>query len=166
RDIINISMDEDPELYASFAEELRNILISFRENWEEIYRLLEVLRNKIKTAQQEDTKGLDRKRQMPIYRKLHALIYDKKDDISEDEINNLIVWTKEVYGMLKVELSLVGFWTNTPSVNRLKGEIVNYITDQCSTIPVAFKNRVIIANEILAWAKDDRITSAIIYAED
>lgn len=166
RDIINISMDEDPELYASFADELRNILIAFKENWEEIYRLLEVLRNKIKSAQQEDTKGLDRKRQMPIYRKLHNFIYDKKENLTEDEINNLVVWTKEIYGMIKVELSLVGFWSNTPSVNRLKGEIVNYITDQCNTIPSAFQNRITIANEILSWAKDDRITSAIIYAED
>jgi type I restriction enzyme R subunit len=166
RDIINISMDEDPELYASFAEELRNILLAFKENWEEIYRLLEALRNKIKTAYQEDTKGLDRKRQMPIYRKLHSLIYDKKEDLNDDEVNNLLVWTKEVYGMLKVELSLIGFWGNIPSVNRLKGEISNYIASECGNIPLAFKNRGIIANEILSWAKDERITSAIIYAED
>lgn len=166
RDLINISMDEDPELYASFAEELRNILIAFKENWEEIYRLLETLRNKIKSAQQEDTKGLDRKRQMPIYRKLHSFIYDKKENLTEDEVNNLVVWTKEIYGKLKVELPLVGFWSNPPAVSKLKGEISNYIIDECSSIPQAFKNRTTIANEILAWAKDDRITSAIIYAED
>lgn len=166
RDVINISMDEDPELYASFAEELRNILTAFKNNWDEIYRLLEALRSKIKTAQQEDTKGLDRKRQMPIYRKLHVLIYDKKESLNDDEINNLVIWTKEIYGMLKTELSLVGFWTNIPSVNRLKGEVANYIAAECSNMPAAFKNRVTIANEILAWAKDERITSAIIYAED
>lgn len=166
RDIINISMDEDPELYASFAEELRNILLAFKENWEEIYKLLEALRNKIKTAYQEDTKGLDRKRQMPIYRKLHSLIYDKKETLNDDEVNNLLVWTKEIYGMVKVELSLIGFWGNIPSVNRLRGEISNYIASECSNIPLAFKNRVTIANEILSWAKDERITSAIIYAED
>jgi type I restriction enzyme, R subunit len=166
RDIINISMDEDPELYASFAEELRNILTAFKENWEEIYRLLEALRSKIKSAQQEDTKGLDRKRQMPIYRKLHNFIYDKKENLTEDEVNNLVVWTKEIYGKLKVELPLVGFWSNPPAVSKLKGEISNYIIEECNSIPHAFKNRNTIANEILAWAKDDRITSAIIYAED
>lgn len=166
RDIINIQMDEDPELYASFAEELRNILLAFKENWDEIYRLLESLRSKIKSAQQEDTKGLDRKRQMPIYRKLHNFIYAKKDELTDDEINNLVIWTKEIYGMIKVELSMVGFWNNTPSVYRLKGEISNFITEQCSNIPAAFQNRITIANEILAWAKDDRITAAIIYAED
>lgn len=166
REVINISMDEDPELYASFAEELRNILLAFKENWEEIYRLLEALRNKIKTAQQEDTKGLDRKRQMPIYRKLHNFIYDRKENLTEDEINNLVVWTKEIYGLVKVEISMIGFWSNTPSVNRLKGEISNYITEQCNTIPTAFENRTRIANEILAWAKDERITDAIRHAEE
>ena len=86
--------------------------------------------------------------------------------MNDDEINNLLIWTKEIYGMLKVELSLVGFWENTPSVNRLRGEISNFIASECSNIPLAFKNRVTIANEILSWAKDERITSAIIYAED
>lgn len=166
REIINISMDEDPELYASFAEELRNILLAFKENWEEIYRLLEALREKIKAAQQEDTKGLDRKRQMPIYRKLHNFIYDKRENLTEDEVNNLVVWTKEIYGLIRVEISMIGFWSNTPSVNRLKGEITNYITEHCSNIPAAFKNRITIASEVLAWAKDDRITDAIRHAED
>jgi type I restriction enzyme, R subunit len=166
REVINISMDEDPELYASFAEELRNILLAFKENWEEIYRLLEALRNKIKNAQQEDTKGLDRKRQMPIYRRLHNFIYDKKENLSEDEINNLVIWTKEIYLKIKVEISLVGFWDNPTAVSRLRGEISNFIAEECSSIPLAFKNRITIANEILAWTKDERITDAIRYSED
>ncbi len=166
REIINISIEEDPELYASFAEELQRILTAFRENWEEIYKLLEELRNKMKAAQQEDTKGLNRKTQMPIYRKLHALVYEKKENLTEDEINNLLILTKEIYGMLKVELALVGFWSNNASVARLKGEISNYIAAECHQIPFAFKNRNEIAQEIMAWAKDERNTSAIIYAED
>lgn len=128
--------------------------------------MLEALRNKIKAARQEDTRGLDRKRQMPIYRKLHALIYDKKEDLSADEINNLVVWTKEIYGFLKVELALVGFWANPASVARLRGEISNFIAAECHSIPTAFRRRNEIAQEILAWAKDERITSAITYAED
>lgn len=166
RHFIDINMDEDPELYASFAEELRRIMIAFKENWDEIYRLLEELRRKIKTAQQEDTKGLNRKTQMPIYRKLLALIYDKKENPSDDEVNNLLIWTKEIYGMLKIELALIGFWSNAASVARLRGEISNFIASECHSIPAAFRNRNEIAQEVLAWAKDERITSAIIYSED
>lgn len=166
REIININLDEDPELYASFAEELARILTAFRENWDEIYRLLEELRKKIKKAQEEDTKGLNRKTQMPIYRKLNALIYDKKDNPTDDEVNNLLIWTKEIYGMLKIELALIGFWNNPASVARLRGEISNYIASECHSIPTAFSKRNEIAQEVLAWAKDERITSAIIYSED
>ncbi len=166
REIININVDEDPELYASFAEQLQKILASFAENWDEIYKLLEELRQKMKSAQEEDTKGLNRRTQMPIYRKLHLLFYKKKEPLSDDEINNLLICTKEIYGMLKTELSLIGFWSNPASVSRLRGEISNYIALEFHTIPLAFRNRNEIANEILAWAKDDRNTSAIIYAEE
>jgi len=166
REIININLDEDPELYASFAEELKKILEAFKENWDEIYRLLEELRKKIKAAQYEDTKGLKRKTQMPLYRKLHSMIYDKKSDLTDDEVNNLLIWTKGIYGFLKVELALIGFWNNPASVSRLKGEIVLYIAEQCNTLPNAFNRRNEIAQEIMAWAKDERINSAIIYAED
>ena len=166
RHFIEVNFDEDPELYASFAEELNKILSTFRENWEEIYRLLEELRNKIRKSQYEPTYGLNRKRQMPIFRKLHVLIYDKKEQLSEDEISSLVAWTKDIYGMLKVEVANVGFWDNTPSVARLRGEISNFIASECSSMPSAFRNRTIIANEILAWAKDDRITSSILYSDD
>jgi type I restriction enzyme R subunit len=166
REIININMDEDPELYASFAEEISRILQAFRDNWEEIYRLLEDLRKRMKAAIAEDTKGLNRTTQMPIYRKLHTLIYDKKVDLSDDEVNNIIIWTKEIYGMLKTEMSLIGFWGNVPAVSRLRGEISNFIASECYSIPMAFRNRNEIAQEILSWAKGERITSAIIYSED
>lgn len=166
REIININIDEDPELYASFAEELMRILTAFKDNWDEIYRLLEELRQRIKKAQEEDTRGLNRKTQMPIFRKLNALIYDKKEDLNDDEINNLIIWTKEIFGMLRIELALVGFWNNPASVARLRGEISNYIVAECHSIPSAFQRRNEIAQEILAWAKDERVTSAIIYSED
>jgi type I restriction enzyme, R subunit len=163
REIITINADEDPELYASFAEELSRILTSFKDNWDEIYRLLEDLRKRIKEAQEEDTKGLNRKTQMPIYRKLHALVYDKRESLTDDEINNLIIWSKEIYGMLKTELSLIGFWNSPANKNKLAGEIQNYLAGFGGA---AFSNRKVITSELLAWAKDERITSAIIYSED
>ena len=166
KEIIEINCDDDPELYASFSNEILRILSEFKDNWDMIYKLLEELRKKMKTAQEENTHGLNRKTHMPIFRKLHVFIYEKKDNLTDDEINNLIIWTKDIFGMLKVELSLVGFWNNPASIAKLKGEIAHYILDQCQTITNAFNNRNQIAEEILAWAKDDRMTSAIIFSED
>ncbi len=166
RHFIDVNMNDDPELYTTFAQELQRILLAFRENWEEIYRQLEELRNRIKESQNENTYGLDRKRQMPIFRKLHALIYAKKDGLSEEEISNLTAWTKEIYGMLKVDLAQVGFWSSPASVSRLRGEISNFLAAECSSFGDAFANRNTIAQEILAWANDDRITTAILSAND
>lgn len=166
KEIIEINCDDDPELYASFSNEILRILSEFKDNWDMIYKLLEELRKKMKTAQEENTHGLNRKTHMPIFRKLHVFIYEKKENLTDDEINNLIIWTKDIFGMLKVELSLVGFWNNPASIAKLKGEIAHYILDQCQTITNAFNNRNQIAEEILAWAKDDRMTSAIIFSED
>ncbi|HEV7646102.1 MAG TPA: HsdR family type I site-specific deoxyribonuclease [Pyrinomonadaceae bacterium] len=166
RHFIDLSMNEDPELYTSFAEELQRILLACRENWNEIYRQLEILRNRIKAAQTENTYGLDRRRQMPIFRKLHALIYEKKENLTDDEISNLTGWTKEIYGMLKVDLGQIGFWGSVASVNRLKGEIANFIALECHNIPAAFANRNVIAQEILSWANDDKTTTAILTAND
>lgn len=166
RHFINVNLPEDPELYSTFAEELQRILLTFKENWDEIYKQLEELRSRIKASESENTYGLDRKRQMPIFRKLHTLIYAKKPDLSEDEISNLTSWTKEIYGKLKVELGQVGFWGSPASVNRLRGEISNFIAAECNAFGDAFKNRSTIAQEILAWANDDRVMTAILSAND
>ena len=166
RHFIDVNMTEDPELYTTFAEELQRILLAFRENWEEIYKQLEELRNRIKASQNENTYGLDRQRQMPIFRKLHAFIYAKKEDLSDEEISNLTAWTKDVYGMLRVELSQVGFWNNAASVNRLRGEMLNSLTEKCSSAGDFWKNRHQIVQEVMAWANDDRVMRAILSAND
>jgi type I restriction enzyme R subunit len=165
RHYLEVNIDEDPELYATFAEELQRILLAFKENWNEIYRQLEELRERIKASQSENTHGLDRRTQMPVFRKLHSLVYEKKE-LSDDEISNVISWTKDIYGMLKVELGHVGFWNDAAAMNRLRGEISNYIALNCRTIPFGFSNHLKIASDILAWSNDDRIATAINAAND
>ena len=61
---------------------------------------MDELRNKIRDAQNENTFRLHRKRQMPILRKLHALVYNKKENLSEDEISNLCAVDEPIEGVL------------------------------------------------------------------
>lgn len=63
-----MNFDEDPELFASFANELERILQEFAENWDVIWQEMENLRQKLMVKEQEQTHGLDRKREMPIFR--------------------------------------------------------------------------------------------------
>ena len=48
---LDVELDDDPDLQASFAEALRKILEDFRDNWNKIYEELEKLRQRIANAE-------------------------------------------------------------------------------------------------------------------
>lgn len=68
RNFIDVNINEDPELYASFSEMVDEILREFKDNWEEIYKRLEELRKKMIAKEKEPTYGLHRKKEMPFFR--------------------------------------------------------------------------------------------------
>ena len=72
---INVNFDEDPELFASFATEIERILTEFAGNWDAIAQEMEKLRQKLMAKEKQETHGLDRKRQMPIFRILYAELF-------------------------------------------------------------------------------------------
>lgn len=65
---IDVDMDDDPELYASFAEAIEAILNNFAGDWDAIYEELEKLRQKMKSQKNEETYGLHRQKHMPVFR--------------------------------------------------------------------------------------------------
>ena len=65
---LDVELDDDPDLQASFAEALQKIFEEFRDNWNKIYEELEKLRKRIIDAGKEPTYGLHRKKQMPFFR--------------------------------------------------------------------------------------------------
>ena len=58
---LDVDLDDDPDLRASFAEVLAVIFEQFRDNWNKIYEELEKLRTRIINASNEPTYGLHRK---------------------------------------------------------------------------------------------------------
>src|SRR5688500_6077554 len=50
---LDVELDDDPDLQASFAEALAKILEEFRDNWNKIYEELEKLRQRILNADKE-----------------------------------------------------------------------------------------------------------------
>ena len=126
RHYIDMNIEEDPELFASFSQALTEILENFKGNWKQIYEELEKLREKIKNREQEETYGLDRKKQMPFFRILKAVLYDNRD-LNEDEIAQNVNLTQHIFNLVSNELRLTGFWDNTSAQSKLKGEILKLI---------------------------------------
>lgn len=122
RHFIDINIDEDPELFASFAQALEEILQNFKGNWKKIYEELEKLREKIKNREKEETYGLDRKKQMPFFRIFKAEIFDNRD-LTEEEISQNVNLTQHVFNLVAIEIKLTGFWESIPAQSRLKEEL-------------------------------------------
>jgi type I restriction enzyme R subunit len=166
RNFIDVNINEDPELYASFAEALAEILREFKNNWDEIYRRLEELRRKIIDREKEPTYGLHRKKQMPFFRIFNKEFYGNRQELSEDEISLLVGVTKEVFEKVKLEIGSIGFWRNIPAQNRLKGEIVDILISEeqglTKSIPGIFGKRNELASRIMELAKSNHDT--ILYA--
>lgn len=122
RHFIDINIDEDPELFASFSQALEEILKNFKGNWKLIYEELEKLREKIKNREKEETFGLDRKKQMPFFRIFKAELFDNRD-LSEDEIARNVNLTQHIFNLVANEIRLTGFWDSTPAQLKLKAEL-------------------------------------------
>ncbi len=76
---LDVDLDDDPDLQASFAEALKKILEDFQKNWKKIYEELEKLRQRIINARKEPTYGLHRKKQMPLFRMFRREIFGEGD---------------------------------------------------------------------------------------
>lgn len=146
RHFIDLNIDEDPELFASFAQALEEIMKNFKGNWKLIYEELEKLREKIKNREKEETYGLDRKKQMPFFRIFKAELFDNRD-LTEDEIARNVNLTQHIFNLVATEIKLTGFWDSTPAQLKLKAEL------QKMLLSLEFKdlpNIIIKRNEIIS----------------
>jgi type I restriction enzyme R subunit len=119
---IEVNFDEDPELFASIAKELQRILTEFAGNWDAIYQEMEKLRRKLMEKEQQETHGLDRKRQMPIFRTLRAELFGETepDNAATARLVNL---TQLLSSTIETEIRQAGFWGAPPKQARLRGEL-------------------------------------------
>ena len=146
RHFIDLNIDEDPELFASFAQALEEILKNFKGNWKLIYEELEKLREKIRNREKEETYGLDRKKQMPFFRIFKAELFDNRD-LTEDEIARNVNLTQHIFNLVATEIKLTGFWDSTPAQMKLKAELQKMLlSPEFKDLP----NIIIKRNEIIS----------------
>lgn len=153
RHYIDLNIDEDEELFASFAEELEEILKNFEGNWKAIYEELEKLRDKIKNREKEETFGLDRKKEMPFFRIFKAELFENRK-LSEDEIAQNVNLTQHIFHLIATEIKLKGFWDSTPAQNKLKAELQKeLLSPEFKAIPNIFKKRKELVSRVMETAK-------------
>jgi type I restriction enzyme, R subunit len=153
RHFIDLNIDEDPELFASFAQALEEILKNFKGNWKLIYEELEKLREKIRNREKEETYGLDRKKQMPFFRIFKAELFDNRD-LTEDEIARNVNLTQHIFNLVATEIKLTGFWDSPPAQLKLKAELQKMLlSPEFKDLPNIIIKRKEIISRIMELAK-------------
>ena len=160
---LEVELDDDPDLQASFAEALAKILEAFRDNWERIYEELEKLRQNIINASQEPTYGLHRKKQMPFFRSFRRELFGEKE-LNDDEIAILVDLSQQVFLVVERELKLTGFWESIPARNKLKAEIKKILlSEKFICLPKMKENYKHIISRIIEIAEKNN--DIILYAD-
>ncbi|MCL4560188.1 MAG: HsdR family type I site-specific deoxyribonuclease [Chloroflexi bacterium] len=156
RHYIELNINEDPELFASFAEALERILIEFKDNWDKVYEELEKLRRKMAEKEKEYTYGLDRKRHMPIFRILKAEIFEGRE-LNEDEIAQNVDLTQHLFNLIEIEMCFKGFWGSVPAQNRLVGELqALLLSERFKKLPGMFSKYKKIISRLMEWARENQ----------
>lgn len=159
---LDVELDDDPDLQASFAEALKRIFEDFKDNWNKIYEELEKLRQRIVNADKEPTYGLHRKKQMPFFRMLKKEIFGDAD-LDEDGVSALVSLTQQVFGEVERELKLAGFWESIPARNKLREDIQKtLLQSEFSKLPGLVTNRAQVISRIMEIAEKNHDT--ILYA--
>ena len=159
---LDVELNDDPDLQASFADALKLILEESQDNWNKVAEELEKLRQRIINAGKEPTYGLHRKKQMPFFRMLKREIFGETE-LDEDAISSLVSLTQQVFGEVERELKLTGFWESIPARNKLKADLQRTLLQrEFSELPGIVQNRVQIVCRIMEIAEKNN--DSILYA--
>ena len=109
---------------------MKRILEIYRENWDELAKELEKLREEMKKGREnEETFGFEPKKEMPFFGLLKKELYGEKtiDELSKDDIDLLIDLTQNILSIIKVNVKVVDFWENYSKQKQVKSYIISNI---------------------------------------
>ena len=150
---LTVNFDEVPELFASFAKEIERILTEFAGNWDAIWKEMEKLRQKLMAKEQEETHGLDRKREMPIFRAMKAELFGDAA-LSEDQLAKMVNLTQLVFQCVQTEVRQAGFWNAPTKQSRLKGELQKVlIGPDYQHFGTMWDKKAAIISRVMEWAR-------------
>ena len=178
---LDVELEDDPDLRASFAEALSIIFEQFHDNWNKIYEELEKLRTRIISTSNEQTYGLHRKKQMPFFRMFRRELFGEDEPTvahfkvtreradyaidDEDRISNLVKLTQNITEVVERELRLTGFWESIAARNKLKAEIQRILlAPEFANVPDLRQNRLHINSRVMEIAEKNN--DIILFAEE
>ncbi len=111
---IQLKNEENPEYYKKLGQQLKEILNSRHEKWEELVQLLLNLRERMEKNLKEEAQDLGfSENEYAFFGILQAHILEKFPDRAKDKQlqAELVKATKELVGMMEKEVSIVDFFS-------------------------------------------------------
>jgi type I restriction enzyme, R subunit len=120
---IKVNLDKDPTLYSRFKDRLETILNAYKENWEEIVKQLEDLRDEMAEGRKVETEGISII-EAPFYDILKTSLAEE----NESEINKAKELTHTLLVVLKETATINNFWTDKAAERkRIQGTLEDEI---------------------------------------
>lgn len=119
---IKVNLDKDPTLYNRFKDRMETILNSYKENWEEIAKQLEVIRQEMSEGRKPETEGISII-EAPFYDLLKASVSTE----NEDEINKTKELTHILLLLLKETAAISNFWNKPAEQRTISGNLEDEI---------------------------------------
>ncbi len=113
------------------------------------------MRQRILAKEKEQTYGLDRKKQMPIFRLVKAELFEGRE-LNEDEIAQNVNLTQHLFNLISQEVRTAGFWSSIPAQNRLKAELQQLLlSEEFSRYPHMLSKWRPLVSRLMEWAREN-----------
>ncbi len=113
-----VHLDEDPVLYQKLSDKLEALIQKYKEDWDELYRHLFDLRSEAEAGRKDEKDP----RSGPFFDLIGQIAFGK-GGVPADHAVTVTGLVAQVLEKLKRTIGIISFWSNTPEVGDLKGEL-------------------------------------------
>ena len=141
-----VHLDEDPALYQKLSDKLDALIQKYKEDWDELYRHLFELRTEVEAGRRDEQDP----RSGPFFDLIGQIAFGKAG-VPVDHAATVAGLVSLVLEKLKRTIGIINFWSNSPEVSKLKGELSDILL--FSNVDEIVGKRDKIVTEITALAK-------------
>ena len=144
-----VKFDEDPAFYAKLSEKLEALIQQYKDNWNQLYAEMFILRKEAEAGRKESITGVSAKA-TPFYDLVGQVAFGKSGVPPKhaDRVKQLVA---DVIEQLQNTIDIINFWGNPPEVSKLKGHLSDLM--MLTSIDEIINNSKKLETEIAALAK-------------